>query len=388
LNVGVFRSTPNGDLLESNQAFQQLIEQSNLSSTSISSQPLNLRQLFWETTDPTEYDIQPQEIRLPQTNEQSSRWILLTQYLNTEDNQTVIDGIVEDITELKQAELALRQLNETLELRVAERTAQLEEVNEQLEGFAYSISHDLRAPLRAIESFAQILQADHSNQLDSLGQDYVNRIESSAALMNHLIDSLLEYSRISLSAFDLEPLDLNIVVAQALAQLELDIKEKQAQVSVAAPLPRVYGQFTTLVRAVLNIIGNAIKFVEPGVQPRINIWAEEINEGSGDRPRPTTTALSSRQLAASSADSSNESALQGQWVRLWVEDNGIGIDEEYHQRIFDVFERLHGVEVYPGIGIGLAIARRAIERMNGQVGLESTPGQGSRFWICLRKVEG
>jgi signal transduction histidine kinase len=352
LNVGVFRVTPNGLLLESNQAFLQLIGCASLADA----QRLNLRHLFWETFDPVAHQIQPQEIQVPQANGQPNRWVLLTQYLNTEDSETVIDGIVEDITELKQAELALRQLNETLEARVAERTAQIEEVNEQLEGFAYSVSHDLRAPLRAIESFAQILKTDYVAHLDATGQDYLNRIETSAEFMNHLIDSLLEYSRINLSALQLEPLDLNRVVTQALAQLELEIREKQADITVSPSLPMVYGHFTNLVRAVLNVISNAIKFVSPETRPRVTIWAEEINDHK--------------------------------WVRLWVEDNGIGIDEEYHQRIFSVFERLHGIEVYPGIGIGLAIARRSVERMDGQIGVESVVGQGSRFWICLRKYEG
>jgi signal transduction histidine kinase len=401
LNVGVFRSTSDGILLESNQAFQRLVEYSNLTD----SQPINLRSLFWETVDPAEQTIQPQEIRLPQAHSQSHKWVLLTQYVNAEDSGTVIDGIVEDITDLKQAELALRQLNETLELRVAERTAQLEDINEQLEGFAYSVSHDLRAPLRAIESFSQILKADYFNHLDRVGQDYITRIESSAALMNHLIDSLLEYSRINLLTLDLEPLDLNIVVAQALSQLELEMNQQQAEVTIAAPLPMVYGQFSALVRAVLNVISNAIKFVGVGVHPRITIWAEVVSAEERNRlgrdlyrdrrlsslPTPSPSQIPSQilpQPGIPSAAIPQKTESGERWVRLWVEDNGIGIDEEYHQRIFGVFERLHGIEVYPGIGIGLAIARRAVERMNGQIGLESTPGQGSRFWICLRNYEG
>jgi signal transduction histidine kinase len=140
-------------------------------------------------------------------------------------------------------------------------------------------------------------------------------------------------------------------VAEALAQLQADVQDRRAQVGVRDPLPAVVGHHTTLVQVVANLLANAIKYAAPGAQPRVQIWAEAPD----------------------------------QRVRLWVEDHGIGIAPEHHERIFRAFERLHDEQVYPGTGIGLAIVRKGIERMGGRVGLESTPGQGSRFWLELPK---
>ena len=255
-----------------------------------------------------------------------------------------------------------------LEQRVAERTVALEEANEALEVFAYSISHDLRAPLRSIQGFAQALLEDYGDQLDAEGQDYAHHLDASAQQMTTLIQDLLDYSRLSSSDIQLNAINLELVVATVLVQLKVELQEKQAQVTVERPLPEVMAHSPTLVQAVANLVANAIKFVPSGVQPQVRVWAEEMGR-KGDEENLSSTP-----------------AHHPETVRLWVEDNGIGIDPKYQERIFQVFERLHGVESYPGTGIGLAIARKAVERMGGRVGVESQLGQGSRFWIELQQA--
>jgi signal transduction histidine kinase len=236
-----------------------------------------------------------------------------------------------------------------LEQRVAERTAELQETNAELESFSYSVSHDLRAPLRSIQSFAQILLEDYADRLDAVGQDCAQRIIAAARRMDTLTEDLLAYSRVSRAAVALKPVRLEEVVADVLTQLEAEILGKNALVTVERPLAQVMGQHTTLVQVVANLLTNGIKFVAHGVRPQVRIWTEE----------------------------------RADWVRLWVHDNGIGIAPQYQERIFGIFERLHNVETYPGTGIGLAIVCKGMERMGGRVGVESAPDRGSAFWVEL-----
>jgi PAS domain S-box-containing protein len=228
----------------------------------------------------------------------------------------------------------------------------LQETNTELESFSYTVSHDLRAPLRAMQGFADALLQDYASQLDATAQDYARRIVASARRMDALIQDLLVYSRLNRTELPLKPLSLEVAVNEALAQLETELREKKAEIDVQRPMPHGCGHHATLVQVLVNLVANAVKFVPTGITPRVRLYTEMRDES----------------------------------IRLWIEDNGIGIAPEHHARIFQVFERLHGVETYPGTGIGLAIVRKGMERMGGRVGLESAREQGSRFWIELAKT--
>jgi signal transduction histidine kinase len=216
-----------------------------------------------------------------------------------------------------------------------------------METFTYSIAHDLRAPLRAMVGFARALLEDYGMKLDPTGQDFANRIVDSAKRMDRLIRDLLSYSHLSREEIRPGVVDMQAALEEVLRLCEPQVLETQAEIRVETPLADVWAHKHILVQMLANLISNSLKFVAPGVTPRVRIWTEERED----------------------------------FVCLSIQDNGIGIASEHQQRIFRIFERLHGVEAYPGTGIGLALVQKAAERMNGAVGVESAPGDGSAFWI-------
>jgi len=247
--------------------------------------------------------------------------------------------------QLQEKAEAFKKLNENLEARAQELSA----INRELESFCYTIAHDLRAPLRAMEGLTTLLLEDYAEKLDDAAQDYGERIRSSAARMDQMIQELLSYSRLTLIEFQPQPIRLSRLLKDALSQLAWDLEQKGATINLKRSHHQVLGHYTMLVQVIVNLISNAVKFIPPDVKPVVNIHDEK----------------------------------RGDQVRIWVEDNGIGIAPEHQQRIFRIFERLHGRESYSGTGIGLAIVEKAISRMKGQVGVESDLGKGSRFWVEL-----
>jgi signal transduction histidine kinase len=253
--------------------------------------------------------------------------------------------------ELEQAQIILRQSEERLERTVSERTAELRAANEQLEAIIYSIAHDLRAPLRSMAGYSQLLVEDYAAGLAEAPQTLLRRIQTSSEYMDKLLLDLLAYGRMARAEIKLGPVELRQAWETALFQCATQIEQTQARIRAIEPLPIVRAHDVTLGQCLANLLGNALKFVAPGTRPRIRFWAEECGDA----------------------------------VRVWVEDNGIGIAPDQQERVFRIFERVHGIR-YPGTGIGLSIVRKGIERMGGRVGVESEPGKGSRFWIELPKA--
>ena len=248
--------------------------------------------------------------------------------------------------ELAEARTRLKDYAEQLEERVRARTATLREANSELEAFTYSVSHDLRTPLQFVRGFAEALR-DEAPTLSAEHRDYLHRIIRAASRMDSIIQDLLAYSRLSRSEMQLVELPLDDTIADVLAHHHAAIRQAGARVEVDRPLPTVFADKTGLFQAISNLVSNALKFTRANHPPLVRIRAEIVGEGA----------------------------------RLWIEDNGIGIDHRHHDRIFQLFERLHSPADYPGTGIGLSLVRKAITRMGGNCGVESVPGEGSRFWI-------
>ncbi len=262
-------------------------------------------------------------------------------------------GFIEDITARKAAERELREARARLETHateleaaVAQRTEQLQDVIKELGTFSYSIAHDLRAPLRTIRGFGDLLQAECAENLSADARSYLERIIRSANRMDALITDVLEYSRASRAQLTIERIELADVVRDVLEGMSAPLVAR-AKIEVQPDLGAVQASRAALQQCLSNLIGNALKFVRPDVPPEIVIRADR----------------------------------SGRFVRLWVQDNGIGIAVENQERIWGMLERLDSR--FEGTGVGLSIVRRAVERMNGRVGVESAPGQGSRFWIEL-----
>ncbi|MER3479522.1 MAG: hypothetical protein C4327_03300 [Meiothermus sp.] len=255
-------------------------------------------------------------------------------------------AFTQDITELKRLERELRALNAELEARVAQRTAELERSNRDLEQFAYVASHDLQEPLRMISSYTQLLAKRYAGKLDEKADQYIHYAVDGAVRMQQLIQDLLAYSRVGTHAQALEPTDAGSVLRETLENLQFAIQENGAVVE-ADPLPWVLADRSQLGQVFQNLIINALKFRNPQRPLRIRVGA--VGQG-------------------------------GMW-RFAVQDNGIGIEEQYFERIFVIFQRLHGKEDYPGSGIGLALCKKIVERHGGKIWLQSEVGEGTTFYF-------
>lgn len=232
------------------------------------------------------------------------------------------------------------------------RRAEIEQLNLELERFNYSVAHDLRAPLRGISGFGQALREDYAEELPPQARDYIQRMQDSAERMDGLISDLLKYATIGRQDLRLRPIDLKDVIAMSENFLRAEIEDSGAEIVVPPDLPRVRGDLTLLQVAFQNLIGNALKFVAPGVRPRVVIsWT------------------------------GTEST-----VTVRVTDNGLGVPPEAQERIFRIFERFH--PTHPGTGIGLPIVQRAVERLGGRVGVApGESGAGTTFWVELPRAD-
>jgi PAS domain S-box-containing protein len=265
----------------------------------------------------------------------------------------------EEIIERKRVESALRRAQALLKDRaglleglVDERTSELTQTNKQLEAFVYSIAHDLRAPLRAMEGFSSMLVEEVGASLSDTAMDYADRINKAARFMDTMLVDLLAFSRISRQNVELAPADLKSIVDAVFLRLREDIQKGHAHVESTGPWPVVLAHEPTLAQVLFNLVSNALRFVATGVPPAVRVWAEE----------------------------------RGEFTRVWVEDNGPGIAPDNQDQIFRLFTRLDG-DKYAGTGIGLAIVSKGVERMGGHAGVESVLGRGSRFWFELRNTQ-
>ena len=275
-----------------------------------------------------------------------------------EGNVIGASKIARDISERKRNEQALAEANQRLkaqtddlEKRVAERTLALQKAVAELEAFSYSLSHDMRAPLRTIESFNDIVLREASGKLAPSEIELLKKSAESARRMDKLILDLLEFIRMSRSPIVLEKLDIESLLDSIIAD-RLELQPPNANVEIKRPLAPVFANQTALTLCITNLLENAVKFVPSGTVPKVVISTERTEKG----------------------------------VRLWFRDNGIGIDSEGKSRLFQMFQRVHKT-FYPGTGIGLAIVRRSVERMHGEVGVESEPGKGSCFWLELKPAK-
>lgn len=269
------------------------------------------------------------------------------------DGKGKVVGVVlvfHDATEMRKSQNALRTHSEDLEKRVTERTTALRETVSELEAFSYTVSHDLRSPLRAMQGFAEAVIEDYGDKLDEQGRSYLSRIKNAAERLDRLIQDLLSYTRISRQNAPLTPLDSDKFLRE-LVQHYPNLHSPAAEITIEGKLPVILGNQASLTQVFSNLLGNATKFVDPGVTPRIRVWSENID----DR------------------------------VRFWIADNGIGVSQENNERIFQMFVQVNESHLYGGTGVGLAIVRKAVESMHGSVGLAPCD-KGSKFWVELAKA--
>jgi PAS domain S-box-containing protein len=259
------------------------------------------------------------------------------------------------VVELLEANIDItksKMLQESLEFLVHQRTAQLERRNAELEAFAYSLSHDMRGPLRAIVSFTELALEDCAGELGPETKEYLGRAAASARRLDRLLQDVLTLSRVSLREFPMQDVQLHELVRGLVCE-RLEFQAPVADLQIEGSLPVVHGHEALLTQVITNLLENAVKFVLPDTRPRVRVRGERL----------------------------------GEVVRFWVEDDGIGIDPRAQQKIFELFGRNERSKDYEGTGIGLAIVRKAVERMGGRVGVESEPGNGSRFWVELPQAK-
>jgi PAS domain S-box-containing protein len=264
-------------------------------------------------------------------------------------NRLRLFGVVIDVNDRKKAEEEVRVARDQLEERVNQRTAQLRETIADAEAFSYSLSHDLRAPLRSMQGYAQLLFNSLNQSLDATARTYFQRLINSTERMDALVRDVLKFTQVSRQPLELRPVNLEQVLADVVNSYPA-LLPPRLHVEVKKPLLPVRGHEALLTQCISNLLSNAAKFHRPEQGPVVRISTEALNEGK---------------------------------VRVWFQDNGIGIQPQDQRRIFGMFEKLHPPRQYEGTGMGLAIVAKAVQRMEGHVGVESAVNQGSKFWMEL-----
>jgi len=288
--------------------------------------------------------------------DQSIRWLQNSTMTlkNQEGEVTHLMGVVRDVTEYKEIEATLRRLNQSLEQRVQERTAQYITANKELEAFAYSISHDLRAPLRALNSFSEILLNDFAHELNDKACHYLQRIHHNATQMGLLIDDLLTFSRLSRQSLVRQEIDLSKLVQEIIADLSQEIGPRAVEFTVS-PLPPCQADPILLKQVLINLLSNALKYTRKREEAHIQVgWKVGTPPGG-----------------------------KGELTIYFVQDNGVGFDMRYADKLFKVFQRLHPSSEYEGTGIGLAIVQRIVHRHGGEVWAEAEVDKGATLYFYL-----
>ena len=345
LNVGVFRATVDGRLLEASDGFYKLLGLSSFEDA----------QRFFQEQIATDYSLAQNgedqwewqtELICPQQNK---IWVRISETLVRNNGKMVIDGLIDDITEQKQYSAKIKELNRTLERRVKERTTRLENVNKELETFAFSVSHDLRSPIRQINGFVSLLK----QQLTEITTDetilhYLDTITTLTERSGKMIDDLLLFSRTGRAEMQYTQVDMNLLVESIKQQLEYRLKDRKITWKIES-LPTAKGDRNLLQQVWQNLIENAVKYTGERQQPELEIGGISNNQESV----------------------------------FWVKDNGIGFEMNSVNRLFGIFQRLENAQEFEGTGIGLANTRRIIHRHNGRVWAEGNLDQGATFYFSL-----
>lgn len=275
--------------------------------------------------------------------------VLITSHREVELITRHLWRTVDELIRMPIEKLELQARVEVL-LRARRLSLDLKLRNEELESFFHAMSHDVRAPLRAISGFAQLLQEEEAERLSSRGRRDLDQIQAVVRQMQDTMNGLIDFARVEYGNRQLQPVSLERVVQRCVSHMEREIELRQAKVVIQGPLPQVQGNVALLTSVLTNLLSNALKFMELGAAPVISIRA----------------------------------TIAHQICHIEIEDNGIGIAPEDQKRLFRPFVQLHGGEVYEGVGLGLATVRKAVELMEGRSGVTSVPGRGSVFWLELR----
>jgi signal transduction histidine kinase len=278
---------------------------------------------------------------------------------------------------LQKAKEQLSEHAQLLEEKVQERTSRLQETISELETFSYTLAHDLKAPVRGMTGFCDVLLEDYRDQLSPGAANVVTKLARASRRMETLTRDLLEFSKISRQEINLERVEIEPLLDDLIG---LRLPEVRKAITIESPLHPVLAQKALLQQVLSNLVDNAIKFVPANSDPKVRICTEIVAQSS---PNTRLGPLLFSSVGKKSGRSVSEEGKPNNRVRVWIKDEGIGIHHEAHQKIFGIFERGVSSPAYEGTGIGLAIVARAMQRMGGTCGVESEPGKGSQFWIEL-----